>query len=111
MNVIAAYLRADVIEVPISYRPRCEDSSSKLNTIRDGVRILNFAMINWIASTPMQPFVLLTAVMALISSLLGYRVIAGFLETGGYIPPLQPPQLPAALSLSWRYCMVWLCAL
>jgi Glycosyl transferase family 2 len=82
MNVIAAYLRADVVEIPISYRQRGEESHSKLNTIRDGIRILKFALTNWIAFTPLQPFLLLSVLMAPISGALGFRVIAGFLETG-----------------------------
>ena len=82
INVIAAYLRAEVLEVPITYRERGEDSQSKLNTIGDGIRILRFALMNWLSFTPMQPFLLLTAITSLTSVVLGYRVVAGFLETG-----------------------------
>jgi glycosyltransferase involved in cell wall biosynthesis len=82
LNVVAAYLRAHVVESPIVYRQRPVDSHSKLNTIKDGTRILNFALTNWIAFAPMQPFLLLGSVMAVISGLLGFRVVAGFLETG-----------------------------
>lgn len=82
MNVVAAYLRADVVEEPIEYRQRGQDSHSKLNTIRDGIRILGFALTNWVAFAPMQPFSLLAALMASISALLGYRVVAGFFQTG-----------------------------
>jgi hypothetical protein len=53
LNIIAAYLRADVIELPIAYRQRGEeDSRSKLNRIRDG----NFAMINWMTLSPCSCF-------------------------------------------------------
>lgn len=82
INVIAAYLRADVIETPISYRARPDESSSKLNTIKDGFKILGFALTNWIAFAPLQPFLLTAGIMILVSVLLGYRVIAGYLETG-----------------------------
>nr|VFK63739.1 MAG: Glycosyltransferase involved in cell wall bisynthesis [Candidatus Kentron sp. UNK]VFK70934.1 MAG: Glycosyltransferase involved in cell wall bisynthesis [Candidatus Kentron sp. UNK] len=82
MNVIAAYLRADVREIPISYRARPDGSDSKLSTIRDGLRIFHFALANWITFAPMQPFLILASVMSVISGVLGYRVIAGFLETG-----------------------------
>jgi hypothetical protein len=68
-------LRADVVEIPISYRQRGEKSHSKLNTIRDGIRILNFALTNWIAP-------LLSGLTALMAGVLGFRVVAGFLETG-----------------------------
>lgn len=82
MNVIAAYLRTDVREIPISYRARQEDSNSKLSTYRDGFRIINFALANWIAFAPIQPFLIVAAMTSFISGSLGYRVIAGFLETG-----------------------------
>lgn len=82
MNVVAAYIRAHVVEIPIEYRQRGEDSHSKLNTVRDGLRILGFALTNWISFAPLQPFLILAMLMATVSGVLGYRVIAGFLETG-----------------------------
>jgi glycosyltransferase involved in cell wall biosynthesis len=82
MNVVAAYLRADVVEHPISYRERPEDSHSKLNTLRDGFRILYFASTNWIAFSPMRAFTLFGALALLVAGGLAYRVIAGFMEHG-----------------------------
>ena len=82
LNVVAAYLKASVREVPIDYLERPENSVSKLNTIRDGLRILAFALRNWLTFAPLQPFLILSTVMLLITSLLGYRVVLGFLQTG-----------------------------
>ncbi len=82
LNVLAAYLRSDIVEVPIDYRARGRDSESKLNTLRDGIRILSFALNNWIAFSPLQPFTVVAAAALPISALLGWRVITGFLETG-----------------------------
>lgn len=82
LNVLAAYLRARVIEMPIAYRQRPSGSNSKLNTIRDGLRILEFAITNWIAFAPMQLFTIVAIVMGTISAMLGWRVIGGFLTTG-----------------------------
>lgn len=82
LNVIAAYLRADVVERPIAYRQRGEGSRSKLSTLRDGSRILYFALTNWIAFAPMQAFSLYAAVATLVAAGLGYRVVAGFIESG-----------------------------
>lgn len=82
MNVVAAYLRADVIESPIDYRQRGEDSHSKLNTIHDGIRILRFAFINWVSFAPMQLFMILASAMSILSLLLIYRVIEGYINTG-----------------------------
>jgi len=82
LNIIAAYLRADVIERPIAYRQRDEGSVSKLNTIRDGIRILAFALTNWISFAPMQAFSLLAMASWLVAASLGYRAISGFIESG-----------------------------
>ncbi len=82
LNVLAAYLRADVIESPIDYRQRGEDSHSKLNTIRDGIRIVRFAFFNWVSFAPMQLFMILASVMSILSLLLIYRVIEGYINTG-----------------------------
>ena len=82
INVIAARLRADVIEMPISYRARKEGSQSKLNTISDGVRILLFAINNWIAFLPMQAFTLVAVMAFAIAGFLGFRVISAFVDSG-----------------------------
>jgi hypothetical protein len=82
LNVVAAYLRAEVIESPIHYRKRGEDSHSKLNTIRDGIKILRFAFLNWVSFAPMQLFMLLATSMSILSMLLIYRVIEGYINTG-----------------------------
>jgi glycosyltransferase involved in cell wall biosynthesis len=82
MNVVAAYLRSDVIEVPIAYRRRMEGSESKLNSIPDGLRILYFSLTNWIAFAPMQAFSIFAAIAMLVAAGMGYRVVAGFLEYG-----------------------------
>lgn len=82
INLIGAYIRADVIEVPINYRARPKGSESKLSTIRDGIRILQFAVLNWITFRPLQFFSFLSLLGFITSLVLGYRVIWGFLETG-----------------------------
>jgi hypothetical protein len=82
LNVIAAYIKANVIEMPIKYRQRAQGSHSKLNTISDGMKILGFAFTNWLSFAPLQPFLILAMSMIIFSGILSYRVIAGFLETG-----------------------------
>jgi glycosyltransferase involved in cell wall biosynthesis len=82
INIVAAHLRADVLEIPIPYNARIKGSESKLSTFRDGWRILKFAILNWIAFLPLQFFVWLGIVGWLCAAVLGYRVVFGFLETG-----------------------------
>jgi glycosyltransferase involved in cell wall biosynthesis len=82
LNIIAAYVRADVIEQPIAYRKRPEGSSSKLNTLRDGIRILWFAIINAISFYPLQVFSLISSVFFLVSAYLVFLVFSVFFATG-----------------------------
>ena len=82
MNIVAAYLRAHVVEEPINYVQRGEDSESKLNTIRDGIRILNFAFFNWVAFYPMKILSRIALVLLIASVALMVRVYIGFASTG-----------------------------
>ncbi len=82
LNVIAAYLKVDIREVPISYRARVENSSSKLKTIKDGIRIFKFSIESWLTFAPMQFFSIISFLMFCFSFGLSFRVISGFLETG-----------------------------
>lgn len=82
INIVAAHLRADLLEIPISYDARPMGSESKLSTFRDGYRILNFAFLNWIAFLPLQFFSALSIAGWVFALVLGYRAVTGFLETG-----------------------------
>jgi glycosyltransferase involved in cell wall biosynthesis len=82
LNVIAAYARAEVIEIPIDYLQRPEGSKSKLNTVGDGIKIIWFALINWLSFYPLQPLGILAAVAFAISGILGVRVFIIYFEIG-----------------------------
>ena len=82
ISVLAAYVRAEVVEVPIDYLQRAKGSISKLNTIRDGSKIAFFAIINWIAFFPLQSFSLLAGVAFAASGVIGTKVILVYLELG-----------------------------
>lgn len=82
INVVAAYLRAEVLEIAISYKARPEGSESKLSTFSDGWRIIVFAFLQWIAFLPLQFFSVVAVISWFFASLLGYRVLFGFIQTG-----------------------------
>jgi glycosyltransferase involved in cell wall biosynthesis len=82
LNVIAAYARAEVIEIPIDYLQRPEGSKSKLNTVGDGIKIIWFALINWLSFYPLQPLGILAAIAFAISGILGVRVFIIYFEFG-----------------------------
>ena len=71
-----------MIEVQIDYLERQEGSKSKLNTTRDGLKIVWFATINWISFFPLQSFGMLAAVAFAIACTLGLKVILVYLQLG-----------------------------
>ena len=82
LNIVAAYIRASVAESPISYSPRSEGSNSKLRTVRDGIRIAWFALLNWISFYPLQPFGILASIAFAISLGLGIKILSVYLALG-----------------------------
>jgi glycosyltransferase involved in cell wall biosynthesis len=82
LNVVAAYVRAEVIEIPIDYLQRPEGSKSKLSTIDDGLKILWFSLMNWISFYPLQPFGIIAGVAFVLSGILGINVFLVFFEFG-----------------------------
>ena len=81
LNIVAAYVRAKVVEEPIDYRVRPEGSESKLSTVRDGIRIATFGLINWIAFYPLQFFGAISGATLAASLALGFFVFSVFFET------------------------------
>ena len=82
LNISAAYINADVVETPIQYRQRPTNSVSKLHTVKDGLRIIQFAFASWFTFAPMQPFLICAFLFGTTSVYLAHRVISGFLATG-----------------------------
>jgi glycosyltransferase involved in cell wall biosynthesis len=81
LSLFAAQIRADVREHQISYRERPRGSESKLSSVRDGIKILIFAIKNYIKQRPLVPLLMLSTLMTILFLLLAYRVIHGFINT------------------------------
>jgi glycosyltransferase involved in cell wall biosynthesis len=90
-TVHALELRMPVDEVPTSYRARPPGSVSKLNTWRDGFRILNAILLLVRRERPLPFFALIA--LALIGTAVGLAVpvVQTFLESG------LVPRLPTAV--------------
>lgn len=69
------------VEVPITYRDRPEGSYSKLNTVRDGMRVLNILYELFKHTRPMLFFLLISGFFLLSSLIVGIPVIVEFIET------------------------------
>ena len=91
LTVHALELGMPQAEVDTQYKERPEDSQSKLNTYRDGARILRTIIILLKEERPLAFFSVVFAVLATVSVLLSVPVIIEFLETG------LVPRFPTAI--------------
>jgi glycosyltransferase involved in cell wall biosynthesis len=82
LTVHALELRAPVAELSAPYYDRASGSSSKLKTVRDGVRILRLIVHLVKEERPLQFFAAIFALLAATSIGLGTPVIVSFLQTG-----------------------------
>ncbi|SAK73016.1 hypothetical protein AWB78_03052 [Caballeronia calidae] len=91
LTVHALELRMPVAETPTVYRSRPEGSASKLNTYRDGFRILVTIVKLFKTEKPLAFFSLGSGLCAFISILLAVPLFDTFIRTG------LVPRLPTAL--------------
>jgi hypothetical protein len=91
LTVHALELRMKTAEVPTRYKERPKGSSSKLNTIRDGLRILRMIGHLLKEERPLMFFGCTFVVLALLSIGLTVPVVLEFLRTG------LVPRLPTAV--------------
>src|SRR6185295_12971087 len=91
LTVHALELRMPIADVTTRYGARAEGSTSKLNTIRDGLRILAMIIRFIKEERPLQFFSLIGFVFALAGLVLGYPVVVTYFEIG------LVPRLPTAI--------------
>jgi hypothetical protein len=82
LTVHALELRMKTAEVPTRYKERPEGSVSKLNTIRDGFRILGMIGLLIKEERPLMFFGYCFVLLALLSVGLAVPVVIEFLQTG-----------------------------
>jgi len=98
LTVHALELRMPIAEMPTPYKDRPEGSFSKLNTIRDGIRILR-TIVNLVREErPLQFFSGVAGVLFSLALALGIPVMVHFVETG-LVPRLPTALLATGLSL------------
>ena len=91
LTVHALELRMPTAEIATPYKDRPPGSVSKLSTFRDGFRILWTIVVLVKEERPMQFFLLIAALFALIATLLIVPIVAYYLHTG------TVPRLPTAV--------------
>lgn len=96
LTVHALELRMKTVEIPTRYKDRPAGSSSKLKTIRDGIRILRTIGILVKEERPLAFFSAVFAVLAILSVVLAVPVIAEYLRSG-LVPRFPTAILSASL--------------
>ena len=94
LTVHALELRMPIADEPTAYIDRLPGSDSKLNTIRDGIRILKMIVLLVKEERPLMLFGAIGGLLALVSLLLGLPIVAEFAQTG------LVPRFPTAILAS-----------
>ena len=82
LTVHALHHNMSIKEVSTQYQSRPEGTASKLNTLSDGLKILNFILFLLRDVKPMFFFGVLSMLLCVISLSLGIPVILDFVDTG-----------------------------
>lgn len=98
LTVHALELRMPVAEVATVYKSRPEGSVSKLNTYRDGLRILGTILRLFKSERPLAFYSIFAVLSALLSLVLAEPIVATYLQNG-LVPRLPTATLCAALML------------
>jgi glycosyltransferase involved in cell wall biosynthesis len=96
-SVHAIDLRLATAEVPLHYAKRPENSVSKLNTYRDGFKILTKIAMMYRALKPLMFYGIIASALWLMAAGFGLPIIATFIETG-LVPRLPTAILAASLA-------------
>ena len=94
LTVHALELRMPIADVDTAYVDRLPGSDSKLNTIRDGLRILKMIILLVKEERPFALFCGVGVLLGLLSLILGAPVVVEFVETG------LVPRFPTAILAS-----------
>ncbi len=81
-TIHALELRMKLAEVESSYKARPEGSASKLNTTKDGLRVLKLIINFIVEERPFQFFSILSFVLAIVAVILAIPIMVEYLESG-----------------------------
>lgn len=98
LTVHALELRMPIAEIKTPYKDRPPGSHSKLNTIRDGLRILRTILVLVKEERPLPFFFAIFAVLSAAAFILAWPVVATYLATG-LVPRLPTAVLSMGLAL------------
>jgi len=93
LTIHALELALPVAEIPTPYSVRAQGSMSKLQTYKDGLRILRLILVLYKNERPLRFFSLIAAVLGAVALLLGVPLFVTFAQTG--LVPRQPTAILA----------------
>lgn len=82
LSIHAVDRRWRIKDIPIEYRDRPEGSYSKLNTVKDGLKVIEMIGSLFKDYRPLKLFTLISALFLLLGLFLGLPIIAEFTTTG-----------------------------
>ena len=97
MTIHAVDKNYRLVEVPVNYKDRPEGSVSKLNTYKDGMRVLKTIAILFKEYKPASFFGIIALIMLLVSLCMGVPVVVEFYKTG--LVPRFPTLIVASIFL------------
>jgi glycosyltransferase involved in cell wall biosynthesis len=106
MTIQMLYYRLKIVEVPVTYKPRTPGSESKLNTFRDGFRVLWKIFTLFRAFKPLTFFCGVGLLFLILGVLAGILPILDYLtEPGHYVRHLPLAVLAAGLVILAAGCI------
>lgn len=93
-------------EIPVTYRDRPEGSESKLNTVSDGLKVLNTISNLFRDYRPLLFFTVLSLIFLIVAGVLFIPVLSGYLHTGlvAKFPTLIVSGVLATIGI-----LLWIC--
>ncbi len=82
MTIHAVDKNFKIVEIPVTYRDRPEGSESKLNTYKDGLKVIKTIITLFKEYKPSYFFNVLASVILILAAILGVPVISEFINTG-----------------------------
>jgi glycosyltransferase involved in cell wall biosynthesis len=99
LTVHALELDLPIMDVDAAYSERLDGSHSKLNTVRDGARIIRMIFKLIREGRPLAFFSVVSGLLVLLAAILIYPVIMEYLETG-MVPRFPTAVLASAITLT-----------
>ena len=108
MTIMALDSGLDIQQIPVQYRDRPDGSVSKLNTIKDGCRILLTILKLYRDYQPLRFFSMIAALLVVIATIVLIPVLTEYFQTG--LVPRYPTLIVCGFVILFAM-MMWVCGI